>query len=359
MLGRPYDFASDNAAGVDPRILAAITDSNFGMTSPYGADELSLKLNALYSEVFERDAFVFVTPTGTAANGLALGAVTPSYGAIFCHENSHIVTTECGAPEFFSCGARLIPLPGGNGKVSDKTFKEALTPYLKRNNHHLRASTISLTQATEAGTTYDCAEVKEISQIAHSAGMTLHMDGARFANAMVQLGRTPAEMTWKSGVDILSLGVTKNGGASVEAVVTFDEKSAETLRYLHKRAGFLFSKMRFASAQLHAYVTDGIWIENAHKANANAARLARALAVRDDVTFEWEVRTNQIFAHLPMELTASLAKKDIVFRPWPHKDGDLFRIVCSFNDADDLIARFEQVVSGADSVPSGLRLDTE
>jgi threonine aldolase len=345
MATRPYDFGSDNAAGVDRRILAALAACNDGVATAYGVDAVSEQVNARYSQVFEHECYVFACPSGTAANGLALGAITPSYGAIFCHEKSHILTTECGAPEFFSAGARLIPLAGASHKLTPSDLTAALKPYQTGNLHQLQASAISLAQATDGGTVYSCAELADISALTHAAGMKFHMDGARFTNAMLHLGCSPAEMTWKAGVDILSFGATKNGTMNVEAVIAFDAATAQRLRYMHKRAGFLISKMRFAAAQLLAYVADDLWLENAARANATAQRLQRALLSRAGVSLAESVQINQIFAHLPSDVLDDLAKAGLMLRPWAHPRGDLFRIVASFCDAEDLIARFERALS--------------
>jgi len=340
-----FDFASDNAAIVHPRIFAALAGINTGTASPYGADDVSGTLDALYSRVFERPVFVFPVPTGTAANGLALGAISPSYGAIFSHEKAHIVTTECGAPEFFTTGARLIPMPGSNGKITDSQLSDALAPYRARNVHHLRAAALSLAQATDLGTIYTLDELSTLVRIAHDDGLKVHMDGARFANAMVRLGCTPAQMSWKAGVDILSLGTTKNGTMNVEAVIAFDPDTASILRHLHKRAGFLWSKMRYAAAQLAAYVADDLWIENAHAANATAARLVRAIERCPGASLEYGVDANQIFVHLAPAALSTLTEADIRLRPWPHRQGDLYRIVASFCDSEDLVGRFETALA--------------
>lgn len=345
MASRRYAFASDNTACVDTRILAALIECNSGVAPPYGADELSAQINAICSEIFEREVFVFATPTGTAANGLALGSVTPSFGAIFCHEKAHIVTSECGAPEFFSNGARLVLLPGESNKIKPGTLADALTPYRTKNLHQLRPAAVSVTQATEGGTVYDCSELAAISRISRSAGLKMHMDGARFSNALVHLGCSPAEMSWKAGVDILSFGTTKNGTMNAEAVVAFDRETAETLRYLHKRAGFLLSKMRFATAQLRAYVSADLWIENARQANTNAQRLSAALSACEGTTLEGAVQSNQIFVHLSSNLVKALAESGIELRPWPHPRSDMFRIVTSYNDSEELICRFEKALS--------------
>jgi threonine aldolase len=345
MASRPFDFASDNAVGADPRILTAVVESNHGTRLAYGLDEPSTQLNEIYSNLFEKQVYVFATPTGTAANGLALGAIAPPYGAIFCHEKSHIVTTECGAPEFFTGGARLILLAGKSHKITPDTLLSALKPYQSGSLHQLQASALSLAQATDGGTAYHCDELASLSEIAHRSGMKVHMDGARFANAMIHFGVSPAEMTWKSGVDILSLGMTKNGAMNVEAVISFDQEIATVLRHMHKRAGFLHSKMRYTTAQLHAYVSQDVWIDNARRANANAQRLAAALLGRGGVTLEDAVQANQLFVHLPADVVDVLAAADVKLRPWPHPRGDMFRLVGSFCDAEELLVRFERALA--------------
>lgn len=347
MSGSAFEFASDNAAIVHPRVLAALAECNIGTASAYGTDDLSGTLDSLYSSVFERPVFVFPVPTGTAANGLALGAVSPSYGAIFSHEKAHIITTECGAPEFFTTGARLIALPGATGKIAEEQFAEALTPYKARNVHHLRAAAVSIAQATDFGTVYTLEALRSLADLAHADGLKVHMDGARFANAMVSLGCSPVDMTWKAGVDVLSLGTTKNGTMNVEAVIAFDSETAGILRYLHKRAGFLWSKMRYAAAQLSAYVTDDLWIENARAANRTALRIARAIERCPGTSLEYPADANQLFVHLNAAVVTSLAKADIRLRPWPHHKGDMYRIVASFCDSDNLVKRFENALAMA------------
>ena len=340
----PYALASDNTAGLHPDILQAIVECDQGTAPPYGADSWTGRLNTTFSEIFEREAFVFATPTGTGANALALGAVTPAYGAIFCHEASHIVTSECGAPEFFSAGARLVQIAGADHKISSDSLSATLAPYTPRNAHSLRPAALSLTQSTESGTLYSLSEIAMLTEIARKAGLKTHMDGARFANALVALGVSPAEMTWRSGIDILSFGATKNGTMNVDAVVAFDRATAETLSYMHKRAGYLFSKMRFCSAQLIAYVADGLWLDNARMANRNAQRVSTALSSVPGVSFASKVEANEIFVHLPAPAVSALAAAGISFRPWGGPGGDLYRIVTSFRDAEPLLASIEKAL---------------
>ena len=342
----PFDFSSDNAVGADPRILKALGECNEGSTTAYGFDELSVEVNRIYSALFEHEAFVFATPTGTAANGLAIGAITPTYGAVFCHEHAHIVTTECGAPEFYSSGARLVLLPGASHKISVNTLSDALKPYQMGNLHRLRATTLSLTQLTDVGTSYSADELGALAEVARAAQIRVHMDGARFANALVHRSLSPAAMSWQAGIDVLSFGLTKNGGMDVDAVICFDAEIAGVLRYLHKRAGFLYSKMRFAAAQLRTYVAAGLWLENARRANSNARRLVAALLRCAGVRFEHEVQGNQLFVHIPPAITGALERGGFRLRPWPSPANDLFRLVGSFCDQEEKLARFERALEG-------------
>jgi threonine aldolase len=341
----PFDFASDNAVGVDPRILRALSECNEGSTTAYGFDELSVRVNRIYSNLFEHETYVFAAPTGTAANGLAIGAITPAYGAVFCHEHAHIVTTECGAPEFYSCGARLVLLSGQGHKISAGTLSDALKPYQLGNLHRLRAATLSLTQLTDAGTSYSADELAGLTEIAHTAQMRVHLDGARFANAIVHRGLSPAEMSWKAGIDVLSFGLTKNGGMDVDAVICFDAEIASELRYLHKRAGFLYSKMRFAAAQLCAYATDGLWLENARRANSNARRLVAALLACSPIRREHEVHGNQVFVRIPAAIVRVLEERGFRVRPWADPAKDLFRLVGSYCDQEEKLTRFESALA--------------
>ncbi|MDE0245045.1 MAG: beta-eliminating lyase-related protein [Gammaproteobacteria bacterium] len=338
-----FDFYSDNAAGVHPRILEALVACNRGFVPPYGMERFTRRIDSAFSEVFERACFVFPVPTGTAANGLALGALAPPHGLIFAHCNAHIVTTECGAPEFFTLGARLALLEGPHNKLAASTFESALHGHARRTVHQLLPAAVSLTQATERGTVYALEEIAAISGLAHAAGLKVHMDGARFANAMVSLDATPAEMSWKAGVDAVSFGATKNGTMNADAVVLFDAELAEKARFIHKRAGFLHSKMRFMSAQLLAYLEDGLWVANARAANANAERLAAALASVKGVELNDPVQANELFPRLPADFQRRLKSESIHLRDWPDAKGNLFRIVTSYCDGEARIGAFEKV----------------
>lgn len=296
--------------------MDALAKGNKGNQTAYGSDQFTAALAPAYSRFFERQAFVFPVPTGTAGNGLGLGAITPPYGTIFCHEGAHIVTTEAGAPEFYSGGGRMTLLPGEHHKISAATLEEGLQRHGIGNVHHMAASAISLTQATEAGVVYDIDEIRQLSALAHKSQMKVYLDGARLANAMVYLGATPAEVTWKVGVDILTFGTIKNGTMNAEAVITFDHDLAKVLSIMHKRAGHLFSKMRYISIQLLSYIEDDLWRRNAIQANRNAERIVNALRRRADVTLMHPVHINEVFAILPPRLLEALAAADIRLRPW-------------------------------------------
>lgn len=346
-----YQFNSDNGAPVCDQIMQALAVCNRGVETAYGADQWTARLNPAYSEFFERECFVFPVPTGTAGNGLALGAVTPPYGTIFCHEAAHIVTTECGAPEFYSGGGRMTLLGGEHNKISAETLEQAIADHGMGNVHHMHASALSVTQATECGVTYSLDELKGLSAIARINGLKVHLDGARFSNALVHLRATPAEMTWKAGVDLLTFGTTKNGTMNAEAVITFDPEISNTLRFMHKRAGHLSSKMRYMSAQLLSYLKEDLWRNNASLANENAARMTEALSHCSEVTFVHPVHINEVFAVLPTEFRRALAEAGYVLRPWNcGKFGQGIRIVMSCSDSQEAIAGFENIcrqVSGA------------
>ena len=264
-------FASDNTAGVPPAILEAIAKANDGFVLGYGRDDATARVRQQLSELFEREVAVFLVPTGTAANALALAHLSPPWGAVLCHAESHVITDECGAPEFFGGGLKLIGLGGEAGKVTPGILREALARGPWGGPHHVTASVLSLSQTTEAGTVYRVGEIHELSEIAHERGLAVHMDGARFANALVRMNVSPAEATWKVGVDVLSFGATKAGALAAEAVVFFDPARAARMDERRKRGGHLISKHRFVAAQFEAFLADGLWLKLARHANDKAA----------------------------------------------------------------------------------------
>jgi threonine aldolase len=309
------NFSSDNVAGVSPEIMAALAAANAGSQPSYGADTITERVERRLAEIFERDVAVFPVATGTAANALALATVAPPWGLVYCHADAHIVGL--AAPHGKISPADLAPLlPGGKGVV-----------------HHMQPAAISLTQASEAGTVYRADEIAAIGELARSHGLPLHVDGARFANAVAHLGCAPADITWRAGVDILSFGATKNGAAAAEAVIFFDKAKAADIAFRRKRGGHLFSKMRFLSAQLDAYLADDLWLRNARHANAAATRLAEGLARIPGLRLRHAVEANEIFVEMPDALIDSLFAKGFHFYRWDGPRGNCVRLVTAFDTA--------------------------
>lgn len=336
------NFMSDNAAGAAPEVLAALARANDGTAASYGADEITARLTEKLSTLFEKDVAVFPVATGTAANSLALATLTPHYGAVLCHDGAHIYEDECGAPEFYSGGAKLVPIAGAHGKLMPSSIAATLAHFQRGFVHHVQPAVISLTQATERGTSYTPAEVAAIASVAKKDGMSMHMDGARFANALAFLKCTPAQVTWKAGVDAMSFGVTKNGALAAEAVIFFDSKRAADLDYRRKRGGHLFSKMRFLSAQIEAMLDDGLWLRLAGHANDMAQRLGSGLAHLPGFALEHPVEANEVFARLPSRTAmAALIAVGGKFYPWgPVTDYPLIRLVCSFATREAEVEQF-------------------
>jgi threonine aldolase len=303
------NFASDNVSCACPEVMDAVVAANSGIADSYGQDPYTIKLEATLSAFFETPVKVFPVVSGTAANALALSALTPCYGKVFCHEMSHINTDECAAPEFFTGGAKLISIASDNGKITPGALTSVFRG--KGNVHAAQPAALSITQSCEVGTVYQLEEIAAVAKTAHEHGLNVHMDGARFANALVALNASPAEMTWKSGIDVLTLGGTKNGCLAAEAVVFFKPELAQTFPYLHKRAGQLLSKMRFVSAQLEAYVSNDVWRRNAQQANAMAARLSQGLAAIPGIELEFPTQSNEVFANIPRQVIERLAAKGI------------------------------------------------
>ncbi len=336
------NFRSDNVAGADPAIMAALTEANAGSASPYGDDPWTRRLTERVAEVFEIKAAVFPVATGSAANALALSVLTRPYGAVYCHDDSHINTDECGAPELFTGGAKLIPLTGVGAKVAPDILDAALAKAKPGFVHRVQPAVVSLTQATEAGRVYRPDEVAAVCAVARRHGLAVHMDGARFANAVVRLGCTPADLTWRAGVDVLCLGATKNGTWCAEAVIFFDPARAADFAYRRKRGGHLLSKMRFISAQLDAYLENDHWLTLARHANAMADRLAAGLIdLVDGAALADPVEANEVFIRLPQTLTQRLLDAGVGFYPW---DGEVVRLVTCFATTDAEVDEFLDLV---------------
>ncbi|MGH6888901.1 MAG: threonine aldolase family protein [Rhizomicrobium sp.] len=310
------NFASDNAWGAAPEMLEALLSANKSAAAPYGEDALSMRLAAVMSRIFERPVFAFPVISGTAANGLALATVVPPHGAVFCHELAHIATDECGAPGFFTHGATLVPLDGRNGMLEPGPLGRALERSCRGDVHHAQPAAVSITQATECGTCYRPDAISAIAELAHRHRMKLHMDGARFANAIAHLGCSPAEATWKAGVDVLSFGATKNGALGAEAVVFFDRGDVRDFEFRRKKSGHLTSKMRFLSAQLLCALEQDRWLAWAARANALAARLAADLTKFPWADIAYPVETNAVFVFLPDAVVARLRESGAHFYDW-------------------------------------------
>ena len=349
------NFASDNWAGVSDKISEAIAEASAGLAPAYGNDDLTAEVERQFCELFERDVAVFFVATGSAANSLALSSVTPPGGVIFCHRDAHIAVDECGGPEFFSAGGKLFTIPGTTGKLKPETLQVAFERFPEGVVHHGQAAAVSLSQATESGTAYGLDEISAIADVARERGLSVHMDGARFANALVSLSATPAEMTWKAGVDMLSFGGTKNGCWCAEAVILFDPGKSDAFGYIRKRAGHLFSKSRFVAAQFNAYLKDGHWLELARHANKMAVRLASGLANAPSTRLAWQSQSNEVFAIMPEAHISRLRDAGAVFHPWPSEmdaanggpdSGEtLVRLVTSFRTTDGEINRFLEAVT--------------
>ncbi|MFB2836808.1 threonine aldolase family protein [Floridanema evergladense] len=334
------NFCSDNVTGVAPEIMTALIAANQGTAMPYGNDEYTQRLQSLFSELFETNVIVFPVATGSAANSLALSVITPPYGAIYCHNESHINLDECGAPEFYTAGAKLITIPGEDGKFS----ADDLAGILKKAGvgivHHIQPAAVSITQATEAGTVYTVDEIRQIAEVVRAYNLSLHLDGARFANSVVSLGCTPADLTWRAGVDVLSFGATKNGAMAAEAVIFFNHKLAETFAFRRKRGGHLFSKMRFLSVQLEAYIKDDLWLKNAAHANKMAAKLVAGLSNLPGAKLCHPVEVNEIFIQLPEPAIEGLFAEGFQFYRWEGEDSNTLRLVTAFNTKEEDVNAF-------------------
>lgn len=310
------NFASDNWAGVSPKVAAALSEAATGLATAYGMDDWTERAHAKLAEVFETDLDVFFVATGTAANALSLAAVSGPGAIGFCHADAHIAIDEGGAPAFLGRGLTLVLIPGALGKITPDGFSKTLASYPAGSFQRGAARVISLSQASEAGTVYTADEIGVLAGIAHDRDMAVHMDGARFANALSYLGVSPAEMTWKAGVDILSLGLTKNGAWCAEAIVVFNRAKAPDVGAHRKQAGHLFSKSRFIAAQILAMLEDDHWLELAGHANVAAARLAAGIEASPHARLAWPCQSNEVFAHIEDGTLVRLQAAGAKIYPW-------------------------------------------
>jgi threonine aldolase len=341
-------FTSDNASGAAPQILSAVVAANEGYARSYGADAIMDRVRTQIRTLFEApEAEVHLVSTGTAANALALALYTPPWGAIFGHGEAHIAVDECGAPEFYTAGAKMVAVGGAHGKMTPQSLAEAFERVGGNGVHGVQRGALSITNVTEAGTVYSVAEVTALAALANARGLPCHLDGARFANALVSTGASPAEMTWKAGIDVLSLGGTKNGCMGVEAVVMFDPAKAWEFELRRKRAGHLFSKNRFLSAQMEAYLTDGLWLQLAAHANAMAADLALGLAGVKGAHLHHPVAANILFPEWPAGTHARVEAKGAVYYQFPAPQGrEAARLVTSWSTTSADVTAFIDALEG-------------
>lgn len=339
-------FASDNTAPAHPAILAALAQANEGIAPSYGADSWTARTEALLRETFETDCAVLLVPTGTAANALALAALTPPWGAVITHRIAHIVVDEGGAPEFYTGGAKLLLVDGPSAKISPAALDAEAARYSRAVVHGAQPFAVSISQVTESGAVYAPAEIAALADVCRARGLKLHMDGARFANAVEAARCTPAEMSWKAGVDVLSFGATKNGALAAEAIVCFGGAGAEVMPHLRKRAGHLFSKHRYLAAQMAGYLEGGLWRDLARHANAMAAQLAGVLRDAGAETIH-PVDANMIFARMTPAQAQALRAAGAAFHPSAVDGPGAYRFVCSWATRDEEIARVRQALSAA------------
>jgi threonine aldolase len=350
------NFASDNIMGASAPVLEALVRANGGPLPAYAADEITRRVEKRFCELFEREVAVLLVATGTGANALALAAIVPPFGLAVSHREAHVIDDECGAPEFYMHGAKMAGLEGVGAKIAPSTLESFLAG-LPNHVKQMPPRALSISQATECGLVYAPAEIATLAELAHRRGMKIHMDGARFANALVRLSCTPAEMTWKSGVDILTFGATKNGCLAAEAIVVFDADIAESLAYRRKRGGHLLSKGRLLAAQFDGYFAGDHWLANARHANRMAARLREGLAALSGVRLAWPVEANEVFPILPRALDAKLKSAGAAYHPWSElslpegeavRPGEiLIRLVTAFATTEAQVDRFLAAARGA------------
>ncbi|MGF1626759.1 MAG: threonine aldolase family protein [Alphaproteobacteria bacterium] len=350
------NFCSDNVTPAARAVLEAVVEANMGPSMPYGNDPLTASAADAIRAAFDLEpgaGAVHLLGTGTAANGLALAQVTPPYGAVICHAGSHVNTSECGGPELHSGGAKLLGLPGRGGKLVPEEVTALIDRHADGDPHHSPPRALSLTNATETGQVYTPDEVRALAAAAHAGGLAVHLDGARFANAVASLGCAPADISWRAGVDIMSLGGTKNGCIAAEAVVIFAPDRARDFEFRIKRAGHVWSKSRFIAAQYLGYLRDGNWLAYAGHANAMAARLAQGLAGVAGCRLLFPVEANQLFLTLPAAARAGLRAAGYDFYDMPAKGADTIRLVTAHDtraeDVDGFVATARRAAEDATS----------
>ena len=328
-------FFSDNAAAACPAVMEALAEAN-RLDTAYDGDEWSVRLDAAFSALFETDVRALWVSTGTAANCIGLATLCPPHGAIICHRDAHIEVDEAGAPAFYTHGAKLVLVDGPGAKLSVEAAAEARA-HIRADVHQVQPKAVSITNATEYGLTYSPEETAALGQFASSHGLGLHLDGARFANAVVSTGATPADLTWRAGVDVMSFGFTKNGGLNAEALVFFRTELADEALVLRKRAGHLLSKGRYLAAQILAMLEEDVWLDNARAANAAAQALAKAAGRR----LVYPVQANELFVRATAQENAALRAKGFDFYDWG--PGQI-RLVTSWDQDMGAVARLAAAI---------------
>lgn len=352
------NFVSDNIVGASAPIMAALVEAAAaGVEGTYGRDRWSSEAQNQLNELFGRKVTAFFVTTGTAANALALQAIAPPGSAVFCHETAHVIEDECGAPEFFIGSGKLVGIPGMDGKITPAALTETLARFPRGVVRQVPPAALSLSQATECGTAYRVEEIAALADIAHAAGLPVHMDGARFGNALVELGCTAAAMTWQAGVDVLSFGVTKTGALACEAVVFFDEALATNAALQRKRGGHTLSKGRLLGAQMTAALRDDHWLHLARHANAMARRLAEGLAACG-LTMPWPRQANEVFVVLPPAVHTAVQAAGAQYYLWevinippsqrPPAEAAFARLICSFETTAEEVDAFLTIVRAAE-----------
>jgi threonine aldolase len=342
-----YQLESDNTAAICPEAWAALVEANRDNAATYGADDWTHRLTKSVSDIFETNCKVFLVYNGTAANALALAHLCQPFHSVICYQQAHIETDECGAPEFFSGGAKLIPTTGPNGKLDLGQIEAAMLQQTERGVHGSKPRLISITQSTELGTVYRRDEIEAITEFARERLLAVHMDGSRFANAVAALGCAPKSITWNAGIDVLCFGGTKNGTAAGELVIFFREELADEFEFRAKQAGQLASKMRFLAAPWLGLLRNNVWLENARRANERAKRLADKLTSSVGMRPAFPCEVNAVFVRIPEQIVRRLHAGGWHF--YKFVEPDIYRLMCSWsvtdNDVDDFVDDVKRAVS--------------
>ena len=343
------NFISDNQSTVFPEIIKYLQEVNKYSLSSYGADPITNKAKIAVSNFFEKNVEIRYVSSGTASNSISLSAICPPYGGILCSDVSHLDGDECGAPEFFTGGAKLIKISTSDGIISPNQLKNKINSFGLHGIHEVKLSVLDITQISELGTVYQVDRLKELNAIAHKSNLLTHMDGARFSSACAYLNCHPSEISWKSGIDIMSLGATKNGAMACELIVIFNPKIADDIDRRQKRAGHLWSKNRYMAAQIIKWIENDRWIKAATKANNFAKQIQDILLLNKNINIPFEVEGNMVFATIPSKLQKYLLDMKVKFNKWP-KEKDLTRFVASWDTKQSEISELKKILKNSNNV---------